>query len=129
MSREAAERKLIDDLLGSFGGGTRPIIARLIESGWFTREDMREAKKLISVPSDTSATSGVVSMKETKEAPGYATEPENTSAGKCGHPACNCTVKDGHKYCSQYCHDARNTLELSCNCGHPGCAEELTHRA
>jgi hypothetical protein len=35
-SREAAERKLIDDLLGLFGGRTRPIIAHLIESGSFT---------------------------------------------------------------------------------------------
>jgi hypothetical protein len=29
------------------------------------------------------------------------------------------------KYCSTYCHDARDTLELACNCGHPGCAGEL----
>ena len=47
VSREAAERKLIDDLLGLFGGRTRPIIAHLIESGSFTREDVREAEKLI----------------------------------------------------------------------------------
>ena len=47
---------------------------------------------------------------------------------KCSHPACNCNVPKGTKYCSQYCHDAAGTLELSCNCGHPGCAEELTHR-
>jgi BlaI family penicillinase repressor len=48
VSREAAERKLIDDLLGLFGGRARPIIAHLIESGSFTREDVREAEKLIS---------------------------------------------------------------------------------
>src|SRR5579863_4787983 len=47
---------------------------------------------------------------------------------KCAHPACNCIVTEHHKYCSEYCHDARETVELSCNCGHPGCAEELTHR-
>lgn len=47
VSREAAERKLIDDLLGLFGGRTRPIIARLIESGSFTREDIREAEKVL----------------------------------------------------------------------------------
>jgi predicted transcriptional regulator len=46
VSREAAERKLIDDLLGLFGGRTRPIIAHLIESGSFTREDIREAEKI-----------------------------------------------------------------------------------
>src|ERR1700675_1926573 len=39
VSREAAERRLIDDLLGLFGGRSRPIIARLIESGSFTLED------------------------------------------------------------------------------------------
>ena len=48
VSREAAERKLIDDLLGLFGGRTRPIIAHLIESGSFTREDVREAERLLS---------------------------------------------------------------------------------
>lgn len=48
VSREAAQRKLIDDLLGLFGGRSRLIIAHLIESGTFTREDVREAEKLIS---------------------------------------------------------------------------------
>src|SRR5580658_11152450 len=48
VSREAAERKLIDDLLGMFGGGSRRIVAHLIESGSFTREDVREAENLIS---------------------------------------------------------------------------------
>jgi len=47
VSREAAERKLIDDLLGLFGGRTRPIIAHLIEAGSFTREDVREAEKIL----------------------------------------------------------------------------------
>src|SRR6202050_2491675 len=47
VSREAAERKLIDDLLVLFGGRTRPIIAHLIESGSFTREDVREAEKIL----------------------------------------------------------------------------------
>ncbi len=47
VSRDAAERKLIDDLLGLFGGRTRPLIARLIECGSFTREDIREAEKIL----------------------------------------------------------------------------------
>jgi predicted transcriptional regulator len=47
VSREAAERKLIDDLLGLFGGRARPIIAHLIDSGSFTREDIREAEKTL----------------------------------------------------------------------------------
>jgi BlaI family transcriptional regulator, penicillinase repressor len=48
VSRETAQRKLIDDLLGLFGGRSRPIIAHLIESGSFTRKDVREAEQLIS---------------------------------------------------------------------------------
>ena len=58
-----------------------------------------------------------------------AENPKPGASATCAHPACNCPVAHGQKYCSQYCHDARNTMELSCNCGHPGCAEELTHRA
>jgi hypothetical protein len=44
---------------------------------------------------------------------------------KCAHPACNCKASEDSKYCSQYCEDAKDTLELSCNCAHAGCAEEL----
>ena len=47
VSRDAAERKLVGDLLGLFGGRTRPIIAHLIESGSFTREDIREAERIL----------------------------------------------------------------------------------
>ncbi len=41
---------------------------------------------------------------------------------KCAHPACNCQVDEDSKYCSQYCEDAGGTMEISCNCGHQGCA-------
>jgi predicted transcriptional regulator len=47
VSREAAERRLIDDLLALFGGRSRPIVAHLIESGKFTIDDIREAEKAI----------------------------------------------------------------------------------
>jgi hypothetical protein len=40
---------------------------------------------------------------------------------KCAHPACSCMVDANSKYCSEYCHDARDTLEIACNCGHAGC--------
>ncbi len=43
---------------------------------------------------------------------------------KCAHPACLCAAPPHSSYCSQYCEDAKDTMELSCNCGHPGC--ELT---
>jgi hypothetical protein len=48
-----------------------------------------------------------------------------TMAGKtkkCAHPACMCMVGPDEKYCSDYCHDAGSTLEISCNCAHAGCA-------
>ena len=41
---------------------------------------------------------------------------------KCAHPACTCPVNKDAKYCSQYCEDARGTMEISCNCGHAGCS-------
>jgi BlaI family transcriptional regulator, penicillinase repressor len=47
VSREAAERRLIDDLLALFGGRTRPIMAHLIESRTVTLEDVREAEQTL----------------------------------------------------------------------------------
>jgi len=47
VSRNAAQRKLIDDLLALFGGRTQPVIAHLIESGKLTLEDVKEAEKVI----------------------------------------------------------------------------------
>jgi BlaI family penicillinase repressor len=44
VSRSAAHRRLIDELLGFFGGRTQPIMAHLIESGKLTLEDVREAE-------------------------------------------------------------------------------------
>src|SRR5258705_4823913 len=40
VSRNAAQRKLIDDLLVLFGGRTQPVMAHLIESGKLTLEDV-----------------------------------------------------------------------------------------
>jgi predicted transcriptional regulator len=47
VSREAAGHKLIDDLLGLFGGKSRPIIAHLIQSGSFTLKDVRDAEAIL----------------------------------------------------------------------------------
>jgi hypothetical protein len=47
---------------------------------------------------------------------------ETTAAQKCKHPACLCNVAEGTKYCSQRCEDAAGEVEISCDCGHPGCA-------
>ena len=47
VSRDAAQRKLIDDLLALFGNRTQPVMAHLIESGKLTLTDVREAEKLL----------------------------------------------------------------------------------
>ena len=45
--RSAAQNRLIDDLLGLFGGRTQPMIAHLIESGKLTLDDVEEARKTL----------------------------------------------------------------------------------
>ena|SRR5579871_4030314 len=47
ITRQAAERKIIDDLLSLFGGKSRPIMAHLVESGSLTLEDVREVEKTL----------------------------------------------------------------------------------
>jgi predicted transcriptional regulator len=47
ISRDAAQVRLIDELLGFFGGKTRPIVAHFIQSGKFTVEDVREAQRAL----------------------------------------------------------------------------------
>jgi len=47
VSRTAAQRRLVDDLLALFGGRTQPVMAHLIESGKLTIEDVKEAEKLL----------------------------------------------------------------------------------
>ena len=47
ISRDEAERRLIDDLLALFGGRTKPVMAHLVESGKLTLEDVKEAEQAI----------------------------------------------------------------------------------
>jgi predicted transcriptional regulator len=47
VSRDAAQRRLVDDLLALFGGRTQPVMARLIESGKLTLADVKEAEKTL----------------------------------------------------------------------------------
>ena len=47
VSRDIAQRKLIDDLLALFGGRTQPVMAHLIESGKLTLADVKEAEKVL----------------------------------------------------------------------------------
>ena len=45
ISRDAAHRRLVDDLLGLFGGQAQPVMAHLIESGKLTLDDIKAAEK------------------------------------------------------------------------------------
>jgi BlaI family penicillinase repressor len=47
ISRNAAQRRLIDDLLALFGGRSQPVMAHLIESGKLTMEDVKDAEKAL----------------------------------------------------------------------------------
>lgn len=47
VSRDAAQRRLVDDLLALFGGRTQPVMAHLIESGKLTLEDVKEAERTL----------------------------------------------------------------------------------
>jgi BlaI family penicillinase repressor len=47
VSRNAAQRRLIDDLLALFGGRTQPVMAHLVESGKLTLDDVHEAEKAL----------------------------------------------------------------------------------
>ena len=47
ISRDAAQRRLVDELLSFFGGRTQPVMAHLIESGRLSLEDVQEAEKTL----------------------------------------------------------------------------------
>jgi predicted transcriptional regulator len=47
ISRDEAHTTLIDDLLSLFDGRGRPVMARLVESGSLTLEDLREAEEAL----------------------------------------------------------------------------------
>jgi BlaI family transcriptional regulator, penicillinase repressor len=47
ISRESAQRRLMDDLLALFGGRAQPVMAHLIESGKLSLQDVKEAERLL----------------------------------------------------------------------------------
>ncbi|HEX4097909.1 MAG TPA: BlaI/MecI/CopY family transcriptional regulator, partial [Caulobacteraceae bacterium] len=47
VTRSSAQRRLIDDFLGLFGGQAQPVMAHLIQTGKLTLDDVREAERLI----------------------------------------------------------------------------------
>lgn len=47
VTREAAQRRLVDDLLAMFGGQSRPVVAHLIGAGKLTLKDVEYAEKTL----------------------------------------------------------------------------------
>ena len=47
ISRDAAQRRLIDELLALFGGRTQPVMAHLVESGKLSLGDVKQAEKAL----------------------------------------------------------------------------------
>jgi BlaI family penicillinase repressor len=47
ISRDEAQRRLLDELLALFGGRARLVMARLVESGELTLDDVHEAEKAL----------------------------------------------------------------------------------
>ena len=47
VSRDAAQRRLVDELLAMFGGRSQPVMVHMIESGKLTLEDVKEAEKML----------------------------------------------------------------------------------
>ena len=47
ISRDAAQSRLLEELLSLFGGRTKSVMARLVESGKLTLEDVKEAEQAL----------------------------------------------------------------------------------
>jgi predicted transcriptional regulator len=47
VTRKDAERRLVDELLGLFGGTAKLVMSHLVESGELTLEDVKEAEKAL----------------------------------------------------------------------------------
>ena len=47
ISRDEAHTRLVDDLLGLFDGHVKPVMARLVQSGKLTLDDIREAEEAV----------------------------------------------------------------------------------
>jgi len=47
LSRDVVQRRLIDELLGFFGGRIQPVMAHLVESGKITLDDVHEAEQAL----------------------------------------------------------------------------------
>lgn len=58
-TRDAAHRRLIDELLDLFGGSARPLMAHLVEAGKLTLEDLKELESLVAERQEERTAQGV----------------------------------------------------------------------
>jgi predicted transcriptional regulator len=56
ITRQAAHRRLIDELLTLFGGSARPLMAHLAEAGKLTLDDIREIERLLAQSQENAKT-------------------------------------------------------------------------
>lgn len=54
VTRQAAHRRLIDELLAVFGGSARPLMAHLAEAGKLSLEDVRELETMLAEPAQAA---------------------------------------------------------------------------
>ena len=47
ISKNAAHRRIVDELLSMFGGRSQPVMSHLIEAGKLTLDDLREAEQTL----------------------------------------------------------------------------------
>ena len=47
VSRTAAHRRIVDDVLGLFGGRVQPLMSHLVETGRLSLDDLRDAEKTL----------------------------------------------------------------------------------
>ena len=68
-TREAAHRRLIDELLDLFGGSARPLMAHLAESGKLTLEDLKELESMLAERESTNRQDAKTAKKRTGRRP------------------------------------------------------------
>lgn len=47
VTREVTQKRVLDDVLGFFGGRSQPVMAHLIETGKLSLQDLRDAEQML----------------------------------------------------------------------------------
>jgi len=58
ITKDEAERGILNDLLSYFGGRSQPVVAHLIESGKLSLEDVKDAERTLKALSSKGPNSG-----------------------------------------------------------------------